>query len=128
RHRRYNLNLSGGLEWIDQKVEFGGGIATLTEDKLRVFFARLDGHLAPRELASHSVAATGSLELRKGVNGLGATPYGNRVASRFGGHPDATVVRADFSVGGRVVGPVTASISTSWQYTDTPLLSYEEFS
>ncbi|NWN13449.1 ShlB/FhaC/HecB family hemolysin secretion/activation protein, partial [Escherichia coli] len=85
---------------IDQKVEFGGGIATLTEDKLRVFFARLDGHLAPRELASHSVAATGSLELRKGVNGLGATPYGNRVASRFGGHPDATVVRADFSVGG----------------------------
>lgn len=127
RHRRYNLNLSSGLEWIDQKVEFGGGIATLTDDKLRVFFARLDGHLAPRELASHSVAATGSLEIRKGINGLGATPFGNKVASRAGGHPDATVVRAELAVGGRLFGPITASVSTSWQYTDTPLLSYEEF-
>jgi hemolysin activation/secretion protein len=128
RHRRYNLNIAGGLEWIDQKVGFGGGIATLTNDKLRVFFARFDGHLAPRELASHSVAATGSLELRKGINGLGATPYGNPLASRFGGRPDATVVRADLSVAARLFGPITASVSTSWQYTDTPLLSYEEFS
>jgi hemolysin activation/secretion protein len=128
RHRRYNLNIAGGLEWIDQKVEFGGGVATLTDDKLRVFFARLDGHLAPRELASHSVAATGSLELRKGINGLGATPYGNPLASRFGGRPDATVVRADVQIAARLVGPITASVSTSWQYTDTPLLSYEEFS
>jgi hemolysin activation/secretion protein len=128
RHRRYNLNVTGGLEWIDQKVDFGGGIATLTDDRLRVFFARLDGHVAPRELASHSVAATGSLELRKGINGLGATPYGNPLASRFGGRPDATVVRADVQVAARLVGPLTATISTSWQYTDTPLLSYEEFS
>jgi len=128
RHRRYNLNLSGGLEWIDQKVDFGGGIATLTNDKLRVFFAKLDGFVAPRELAAHSVVATGSIELRRGVNGLGATPFGNRLASRFGGRPDATVFRADASVAGRLFGPVTASVSTSWQYTNTPLLSYEEFS
>ncbi|MEP9357713.1 ShlB/FhaC/HecB family hemolysin secretion/activation protein [Sphingomonas sp. KR3-1] len=128
RHRRYNLNVAGGLEWIDQKVDFGGGIATLTDDKLRVFYARLDGHVAPRELAAHSVAATGSIELRKGIDGLGATPFGNPLASRFGGRPDATVVRADVQVAARLFGPLTASISTSWQYTDTPLLSYEEFS
>lgn len=128
RHRRHNLNLSAGLEWIDQKVEFGGGIATLTDDKLRVFSARLDGHLAPRELADHSVAATGSLEIRRGVSGLGASRFGNRNASRFGGRPDATVVRAELSVGGRVAGPLVATVSGSWQYTDTPLLSYEEFS
>ena len=128
RHRRHNLNLSGGLEWIDQKVEFGGGIATLTEDRLRILFARLDGHWAPRELASHSVAATGSIELRKGLSGLGATAFGNQVASRFGGHPDATVFRAEWGVAGRLFGPVVGTVSGSWQYSDTPLLSYEEFS
>lgn len=128
RHRRYNLSVAGGLEWIDQKVDFGGGIATLTDDKLRVFFARIDGHLAPRALAAHSVAATGSLEVRKGVEGLGATRFGNPLASRFGGRPDAVVVRADFSVAGRIAGPLTATVSSSWQYATTPLLSYEEFS
>lgn len=128
RHRRHNLTLSGGLEWIDQKVEFGGGIATLTEDKLRVLFLHFDGHWAPRELAGHSVAATGSIELRKGLNGLGATPFGNPVASRFGGHPDAGVFRAELSVAGRIAGPLVGTVSGSWQYTDTPLLSYEEFS
>ena len=128
RHRRHNLTLSGGLDWIDQKVEFGGGIATLTEDKLRILFARLDGHWAPRELASHSVAATGSIELRKGLNALGASPYGNRVASRFGGEPDAAVLRAEWSVGGRLFGPMIGTVSGSWQYSSVPLLSYEEFS
>jgi hemolysin activation/secretion protein len=128
RHRRHNLTLSGGLDWIDQKVEFGGGVATLTEDRLRILFARLDGHWAPRELADHSVAATGSLEIRQGLEGLGATRFGNRLASRFGGRPDATVVRAELAVGGRIAGPLVGTISTSWQYTDTPLLSYEEFS
>ncbi len=128
RHRRHNLNLSAGLEWIDQKVEFGGGVATLTDDRLRIYYTRLDGHLAPRELAEHSIAATGSLEIRRGVRGLGASHFGNRNASRFGGRPDATVIRAELSVGGRVAGPLVATVSTSWQHTDTPLLSYEEFS
>ncbi len=128
RHRRYNLTASGGLEWIDQKVEFGGGIATLTEDKLRIFYARLDAHWAPREFASHSLAVTGSLELRKGIDGLGASPYGSFTASRFLGRPDATVLRADMAIGGVIGGPLVGTISTSWQGTDVPLLSYEEFS
>ena len=128
RHRRHNLTLSGGLDWVDQKVDFGGGIATLTEDKLRILFARFDGHWAPAALASHSVAATGSIELRKGLNALGASPYGNRVASRFDGQPDAAVIRADWAVGGRLFGPIVATVSGSWQYSSLPLLSYEEFS
>ncbi len=128
RHRRHNLTATGGIDWIDQKVDFGGGIATLTEDKLRVLFARLDGHLAPRGLADHSVAATGSIELRKGLAGLGASPFGSLLASRFGGRPDATVIRAEVALGGRVAGPLVATIAAGWQYTDSPLLSYEEFS
>jgi hemolysin activation/secretion protein len=66
--------------------------------------------------------------LRKALNALGASPYGNRVASRFGGQPDAAVIRAEWAVGGRLFGPVVATVSGSWQYSNVPLLSYEEFS
>ena len=47
--------MSGGLDWIDQTVDFGGGLATMTEDHLRIFFLKLDGHWAPRALATHDV-------------------------------------------------------------------------
>jgi len=128
RHRRHNVNLGIGLDWIDQQVDFGGGIATLTEDHLRVFFARLDGHWAPRSLSNHSAALTGSIEVRKGTTGLDASQYGEITASRFLGRPDAFVWRAEAQGGGRIAGPVVATAAISWQFTQDPLLSYEEFS
>lgn len=128
RHRRYNLNLSTGLEVVDQKVEFGGGLATLTEDRLRVFYARLDGHWAPQSLADHSAAMTGYLEVRRGTSALGASDYGEIEASRFLGAPDAQVWRAGLQVGARLAGPLVGTAGLSWQHADEPLLAYEEFS
>ncbi|WP_238537040.1 ShlB/FhaC/HecB family hemolysin secretion/activation protein [Caulobacter sp. AP07] len=127
RHRRHNLNIGVGLDWVDQKVEFGGGVAVLTDDHLRVFFVRLDGHFAPASLAAHSVALTGMLELRQGVHSLGASRYGDPQASRFLGKPDATVMRAEGEIGGRLAGPVIGKLIVAWQHTDDPLLSYEEY-
>ncbi|WP_243410449.1 ShlB/FhaC/HecB family hemolysin secretion/activation protein [Caulobacter radicis] len=127
RHRNRNLNIGVGLDWIDQKVEFGGGLATLTEDHLRVFFLRLDGHYAPASLASHSVALTGVFEVRQGSNGLGASRYGDLSASRFLGKPKATVLRTEGEIGGRLAGPVIGKLNVVWQHTDDPLLSYEEY-
>lgn len=127
RHRRQNLNMGMGLDWIDQKVEFGGGTATLTEDHLRVLFARLDGHYAPASMAANSVALTGVLEVRQGVRGLGASDYGEASASRFLARPDATVLRAEGEVGGRLAGPLVGRLHLAWQHTDDPLLSYEEY-
>ncbi|NGM50910.1 ShlB/FhaC/HecB family hemolysin secretion/activation protein [Caulobacter sp. 602-2] len=127
RHRNRNLNIGVGLDWIDQKVEFGGGMATLTEDHLRVFFLRLDGHYAPASLASHSVAMTGVFEVRQGSNGLGASRYGDLSASRLLGKPKATVVRTEGEIGGRLAGPVIGKLNVVWQHTDDPLLSYEEY-
>lgn len=127
RHRRHNLNIGVGLDWVDQKVEFGGGAAVLTEDKLRVFFLRLDGHYAPAALASHSMAMTGLVELRQGANGLGASKYGDLSASRFLGKPAATVIRAEGEVGGRLAGPLIGKLNVAWQHTDDTLLSYEEY-
>lgn len=126
RHGQRNLNLSAGLDWVDQKVEFGQGLATLTDDSLRVVFVRLDGHYAPAELADHSVAMTGSLELRQGLSGLGASDYGDPDASRYLGKPDATVLRAEGEIGGGA-GPLIGKATVVWQYTDDPLLSYEEY-
>jgi hemolysin activation/secretion protein len=126
RHRRHNLNIGVGLDWIDQKVEFGGGAAVLTDDKLRVFFVRLDGHYAPASLAANSVAMTGVVEVRQGVHSLGASRYGEFTASRFLGVPDATVIRAEGEIGGRA-GPMIGKLKVAWQHTDDPLLSYEEY-
>jgi len=127
RHRRHNLNIAAGLDWVDQKVEFGGGAAVLTDDHLRVFFVRLDGHFAPASLAAHSVAMTGMLELRQGVHSLGASRYGELAASRFLARPDAAVIRAEGEIGGRLAGPVIGKLIVAWQHADDPLLSYEEY-
>jgi hemolysin activation/secretion protein len=127
RHRRHNLNIGVGLDWIDQKVEFGNGVAVLTDDHLRVFFLRLDGHYAPAALAARSVAMTGVLEVRQGAHSLGASRYGEFTASRFLGKPDATVLRAEGEIGGQIAGPVIGKLAVAWQHTDDPLLSYEEY-
>lgn len=126
RHRSRNLNIGFGLDWIDQKVEFGGGAATLTDDSLRVFFARLDGHYAPAGLAAHSVAMTGVVEVRQGIHNLGASEYGELTASRYLAKPDATVFRAEGEIGA-AAGPVIGKLKVAWQHTDDPLLSYEEY-
>jgi hemolysin activation/secretion protein len=128
RHRRHNVNLSAGLDWIDQKVEFGGGTTILTEDHIRVLFARVDGHYAPESLAARSVAMTGVLEMRKGLDSLGASDYGELAASRYLGRPDATVIRAEGEVGGRLAGPLIGKLQLAWQQASDPLLSYEEYS
>lgn len=128
RHRRRNLNLATGLEIVDQKVEFGGGLAILTEDHVRVFFTRLDGHWAPAALADHSAALTGYVEVRHGTTALGASDYGEIEASRFLGVPGALVWRAELQAGARLTGPLVGTLALSWQHTDDPLLAYEEFS
>jgi hemolysin activation/secretion protein len=126
RHRRQNLNFGFGLDVVNQKVEFGGGVATLTDDKLRVFFVRLDGHYAPASLAANSVAMTGVVEVRQGIHNLGASRYGELTASRFLAKPDATVFRAEGELGG-VAGPLVGKLKVAWQHTNDPLLSYEEY-
>jgi hemolysin activation/secretion protein len=128
RHRRHNLTASAGLDWIDQTMEFGNGIAVLTEDHLRVAYARLDGHWAPRSLAGNSAAVTGFAEVRQGLSGLGASDYGDILASRFLGVPDALIWRAEMQLGARLAGPLIGAATVSWQHTDDPLLAYEEFS
>jgi hemolysin activation/secretion protein len=124
RKRRQNLWVSGGLAYVDQTTEFAGG-ATLTQDKLRVAFARADGDLQ-LGVFNRPLLLKGGLEARKGLEALGASQAGDRGLSRFEGRPDALVLRLDGGAEAIVTRRISAVAKLAAQYADEPLLSYEE--
>lgn len=124
RARRDNLNVSAGFDFVDQKTTLGGFSGDLNHDKLRIFHVRLDGDVRANVGLGSDLAA--GIELRQGINGLGASsPYATDV-SRVGGRSDATVLRAD----GHWVTQWTSKFSTvvafQAQWANLPVLSYEE--
>lgn len=144
--RRQALSLlgSGGLEAVDQKVRFAS--TPLNEDKLRVLFARLDLDAIDRSslrsrggftASEPRWRATAGLELRQGLNALGASkrcdPLSNCLPpntpiSNFFADPSATVVRFDGAFEFRPKPTVTFVLSPRAQYSGSQLLSYEQFS
>lgn len=143
-----NLFVAGGLDFVDQQVEFRTDPPTpISEDKLRVAFLRLDyDAIDPASLAStrgYSAAEprwrTGaSLELRQGLDIFGASkPCGpnfvncafpNTPLSRIDADPTAFVVRASGYAEFRPSPLFAISLSPRAQWAPDPLLSYEEFS
>jgi hemolysin activation/secretion protein len=134
RLRRTSLTLGAGMDFIEQKSEFQAG-GVLSDDNLRVVWARATGS-AQHEwtpTASGQFIATGqlTLDLRKGIDGLGSSHAGQPALSRIEGQPDAFVARADglaglhFEPAGRGL-PVTLSVHFQGQWADKPLLAYEE--
>ena len=132
-----NLRLGAGFDFVDQKTTVrtsGAGAVPLNLDKLRIIFARLSGDLTGRR-ADGSVKASlrGGLELRKGLGIFDATRTGvltgtGVIPSRVDGNSRATVLRldADGQVGLGRIFSLTGAVRA--QYSDDPLLNYEEFS
>ncbi|WP_222927009.1 ShlB/FhaC/HecB family hemolysin secretion/activation protein [Sphingomonas gilva] len=126
-----NVALSGGFDYVDQDTRvFSGGSGTLLNlDKLRIGYLRLDGdYRTPPAQTGVSFSIEGGVELRKGFDIFDATPQGSFQASRIAGNSEAFVVRADADavIG---VGPIfSLAGSARAQWTDDPLLNYEEFS
>lgn len=138
--RRQTESLFGaiGLNVIDQDVDFGP--ASLTRDRLRVAFARIDyDAVDPTSVAStrgFSVAeprwrVAGSLELRQGLD-LGASNPCRAgqpcLLSRSSGDPTAFVARALGLVEVRPIRTLAFTIAPRAQYAPNALLSYEEYS
>ncbi len=132
---RRNLSVTGGAEVIEQRTRvFGDGDSSpLNRDRLRIGFVRLDGNLRGRRPDGLDAFALGaSAEVRQGygilnATRLGAVSAGGYTPSRFEGDPKATVVRADLDLllrANRVLSVVT---NIRAQYTDRPLLNFEEF-
>lgn len=140
---RSNLAVHGstGLELIDQKVLFGSQPFSL--DKLRVAFLRANftaTEARPVTTLSGSPrwGAGGSLELRKGLAILDASPRcSDNLAtclaltaptSRLNGDPSALVVRAAGRFDYRASPQWTISAAPRAQIANTATLGYEQFS
>ncbi|QPQ55369.1 ShlB/FhaC/HecB family hemolysin secretion/activation protein [Allosphingosinicella flava] len=125
-----NFNLSGGLDFVEQRTRFFG--LPLTRDKLRIAFLRLDGNLVEPD-EGYGYALSGGIELRRGLDIFNATeryeeaPEG-WTPSRIFGDPTATVLRLDLDSQVKLNSIFTVSNSVRAQYASQPLLNYEEFS
>ena len=134
--QRVALTVGARFDLINQENQLGvlGGVpganATLFEEQLRVFAAEADWRWRPTGPAQ-AFSASGNLELRRGIEGLGSSRAGDDNLSRVEGRPDFTSLRVtlrgrfDFRPGANS-GP-WAEIRGLSQWADGPLLAFEEY-
>lgn len=118
--RGFIASWRAGLEAVDQRTEFFGG-TLLNDDKARVarLGMRMDG------LWSGAVWS-GDVDLRQGIDSLGASKQGDAALSRPDADPQALVLRAE-ATATLVAGPGALRIAARGQHADTSLLAFEEF-
>jgi hemolysin activation/secretion protein len=123
RMRRLNLNVAGGIDAVDQFTDTAG--VNQFADRLRVLYLRADGN-QQTSVAGRPVALTGSIQLRKGIDGLGSSSPGSLEISRQGGSPDAWVVRGSASAQAPLFDKFSLSAQVIAQYSAERLLPYEQ--
>lgn len=146
RSQAKNLTITAGGDFINQSVEFLG--QDFSEDDLRVAFLRADyfgtdrasiagqGGYSPVE---PKIAYQATLEVRQGIDGLGASPacgpaFANCVGpgvippSRLDADPAGFVVRGSTSVTYRPTPLLGFTARTRFQYSPDALLGYEQYS
>jgi len=146
RRQAHSLFATGGFDYIDQSSRFSG--LPLSEDHLRVAFARLDyDSIDPRsitDVTGYSASEPrwrfgGTLEVRQGLDLFDATqPCGPNGAACLGpgltppgritADPTAFVVRGAATIEYRPIPIVAFIIQPRAQYSPNSLLSYEQFS
>lgn len=122
--------LGGGFDLLDQDTTF---IVPLSRDRLRVLWARLEFGRIDLSRAEPAWRIDGSLEVRQGLAGLGATPSclgaacGTRIpTSRFDATPAATVVRGEAEYE-RAFRRFTLAVHPRGQYAFRKVLGFEAF-
>jgi len=131
-----NVRATLGVDYVDQITDVAAADSQvrLNEDRLRIAFLRFSGDLLRRrDDGSPLFTLRGGIEARKGLGILNATSVGNfgigeSLPSRIEGNSRAVVVRGDFDwqVGlGRIF---SIAGQARGQWTNKPLLNYEEFS
>jgi len=142
RRQAHTIRGSVGMDVINQDVWFDH--AKLTQDRLRVAFLRLGLDAVDTDFGANFSAAeppwraTSLLELRQGINGLGATgacgPGGINCLgpgivppTRIEGRADATVLRWTGYGELRPIPKLTLALGLRAQYAWRPVFSFEEF-
>lgn len=146
RSRARTLRVSAGMDIVDQTVDLAG--ARLTTDRLRVPFLRFDAEaISPASVrGENGLSITtprwrvgGTLDLRHGVDALGASPGcgpsllrcaapGSTIPSRPFGDPQSFVLRFAGSAEYRPNPDLAFVVGPRAQYSPKSLLSFEEFS
>ena len=143
--RRQSRTVRGsvGMDIVNQDVWFND--ARLTRDRLRVAFLRLGLDAVDTDFGPAFSAAeppwrvTSLIELRQGIDGLGASDRcgpaginclgpGEIPPTRIEGHADATLVRWTGYGEVRPMPKLTLALGLRAQYAWQPLFSFEEFS
>ncbi|MFM9934829.1 MAG: ShlB/FhaC/HecB family hemolysin secretion/activation protein [Novosphingobium sp.] len=125
-----NLWLGAGFDLLDQSTTL---IVPLSRDRLRLLWARLDFDKVDLTRTDPAWRFSGSLELRQGLLGLGATRsclgaacLGRVPTSRFDASPAATVLRGEIEVE-RAIGRFALSVNPRAQYAFRKVLGFEAF-
>jgi len=130
-----NVTLSGGFEFAKQRtvVQSAAGDTPLNLDRISTLFLRASGDWRQlTQTGDDALRFAGFLELRKGIDIFDATKTALAVSgftpSRFEGSATATVIRGAFEtkIG---VGPIFDLAGTlRGQWSNRPLLNFDEFS
>ena len=130
---RSNARVRGGFDYIDQISNVGAGnsAVTLTRDRLRIGFLGIDAdYQGLTRSGSPLYALSASAEVRKGFGIFNASDRGfagGNLTSRLDGNSRAFVVRAVLD-GQLNIGPIFSLAGQGQvQWTNDPLLNYEEF-
>jgi hemolysin activation/secretion protein len=131
-----NYYLGVGFERIDQRTDLGGagGTAALNLDRISTIYLRFVGN--SRRLhrdGTEATALNGFVEFRKGIDLFNTTKTGvitrdGYAPSRFEGDAKAWVIRGQLD--GKIgLGPIFELFGSGrGQWTNQPLLNYDEFS
>jgi hemolysin activation/secretion protein len=125
RTRRQNLTLAGGLELVDQKTDVAGA-GRLIDDQLRIAYVRAEA-TRTAYVGVHPVVVSGQVELRQGLDALGASGKGERLLSRAEAKPEAWVVYAQANLLAVVAPRLIFHTQVDAQYSRRPLAAYEEY-
>lgn len=125
-----DLWIGGGFDLLNQDTTL---ILPLSRDRLRVLWARLDFDRMDLTRAEPAWRIDGSLEIRQGLSGLGASQSclaaacGTQVpTSRYDASPAATVVRAEVEYE-RALGRFALAVHPRGQYAFRKVLGFEAF-
>ena len=132
RRQNHNLWLGGGLDFVNQKVDF---FAPLTRDRLRIAFLRASWDAIDLRSRRPKWRAAATVELRRGLDIFDASnrcpalgcPIDAPGLSRFNGRPTATLIRAAGNAELAIGRSFSLSLSPRVQRAFAPILSFEEF-
>jgi len=129
RSRRQDVNLSGGLDYINQNTTTLNGTRLFSRDRLGVFYVKVDARQAWRQTGwAPPGQVSGGIEFRQGVDLFDASRAGQgNFLSRNEGQPDSGLVRADGRLDLQWLPWLSTRVAFAGQFTDRVLLAYEDF-